>query len=251
MSERHSFAARLLIRALLLGVGASTSMAIAQDFEFCGYPWPEPAPEYIAEFNRVERQRISLGYVRVCDRVFQSSDFQKEITPWRLLLSTLGFIPVDLNATPFTEFELIGGVLNAKIPTFADLPRTDHVTRVFKRKDGLTISPEEWDLTIKGGGVAEVYREPDVQVNGWPGYWEIIQTKSGKAYSSLWWQSATRKFELTINTNLKLNGRQNEILKLAASVPPGVPNGTKRPTIPVIGIPGVPSRRPFPVKPDS
>ena len=238
------------MRALLLAVGSNALIANAEDFEFCGYQWAEPAPEYLAEFNRVDRQRVSLGYVRVCDRVLQYSDFQKETKPWLALLPTLGFIPVDLGATPFASFELVGGVLNATIPAFADLRRTDHATRVFKRKDGLIISLEEWDLTIMGGGVAEVYRGPDVRVNDWPGYWEIIQSKSGKAVSRLWWQSATRKFEITVNANLKLNGRQLEILRLAETVPPGVPSGTNKPVITIIGTPGVLSKRPFPKHPD-
>jgi hypothetical protein len=243
------FSVSLVLIGLTAFAFAQTAVADALEYEFCGYEWAEPAPEYIAEFNRVDRQRISLGYTRVCDRVFQYSDLQKAIKPWREILPLLGFIPVDLNATPFAQFELIGGVLNAKIPAFAFLPRTDHVTRVFRRKDGLIISLEEWDLTIIGGGTSEVYRGPDILVKGWPGYLDIIQAKSGKAYSSLWWQGETRKFDLTVNTNLKLTSGQAEMLRLAESVPPGIPSGKEKPVIAVIGKPGVLSKRPFPTHP--
>lgn len=232
----------------LLGFAQSpNSEALA--FEFCGYNSTLDTPEFVVEFGRVERQRIALGYTRVCDRVFQYSDLQKATKPWYEILPQLGFAPVDLKATPFEQFELIGGVLNAKIPAFAFLPRTDHVTRVFRQKDGAIISLEEWDLTIIGGGTSEVYRVPDVLVKGWPGYWEIIQTKSGKASSSLWWQGESRRFELTVNTNLKLTGGQADILRLAESVPPGIPSGKEKPAAMVVGKPGVLSKRPVPTHP--
>lgn len=231
-------------------VNAHTPITDSTEFEFCGYESPMATPAFVVEYNRVEKQRIALGYTRVCDRILQSSDLQNSITPWKEILPQLGFTPVDLGATPFAQFELIGGVLNAKIPAFAFLPRTDHVTRVFRRKDGVIISLEEWDLTVTGGGVSEVYRKPDVLVKSSPGYWVIIQAKSGKAYSSLWWQGATRKFDLTINTNLQLTGGHAEILRLAESVPPDVPAGTKKAVTIVIGNPGELSRRPIPDKPD-
>ncbi len=246
----RAFTAALLIGTPTLTANASAPKQDMRNYEFCGYEWAEPAPEYLAEFNRVEQQRVSLGYVRVCDRVLQYADFQKETKPWRTLLPTLGFIPVDLGATPFAGFELVGGVLNLTIPSFAFLQQTDHATRVFRRNDGLIISLEEWDLTIIGGGVAEVYRVPDVRVNGWPGYWEISQSKSGKAVSRLWWQGATRKFEITVNANLKLHGGQLEILRLAETIPPGVPSGKEKPAVTIIGIPGVLSKRPIPSQPD-
>lgn len=240
----------LIFQVMFPHANAQTPPSDVNEFEFCGYNWAEPAPEFVAEFNRVESQRISLGYTRVCDRVFQYADLHKAIKPWREILPLLGFIPVDLKATPFAQFELIGGVLNAKIPAFAFLPRTDHVTRVFRRKDGSIISLEEWDLTIIGGGTSEVYRGPDVLVKGWPGYWEIIQAKSGKAYSSLWWQGETRKFDLTVNINLKLTGGQADILRLAEGVPPGIPSGKEKPVIAVMGKPGELSKPTIPDKPD-
>ena len=202
MRSRVLFLLSLVLHGLPSLAFAQSAVSNTLDYEFCGYDWAQPSPEFVAEYNRVERQRIALGYTRVCDRVLPYSDLQKEIKPWIELLPLLGFIPVDLGTTPFAQYELIGGVLNAKIPAFAFLPRSDHVTRVFRRKDGPLILLEEWDLTIIGGGVSEVYRGPDVLVKGWPGYWDIIQAKSGTAYSGLWWQGATRKFELTVNTNL-------------------------------------------------
>ena len=238
----------LIFVGLLTPIDAQTA-SDSNDFEFCGYEWVEPAPQFLVEFNRVEKQRISLGYVRVCEDIIQNANLLKAIKPWGETLPVLGFIPVDLAATPFAQFELLGAVLNAKIPAFGFLKRTDHVTRVFKRKDGLILSLEEWDLTIIGGGTSEVFRDPDVLVKGWPGYWEITQAKSGKAYSSLWWQGDTRKFDLIINTNLKLTGGQAEILRLAESVPPGIPSGKKKPVTAVIGTPGVLSKRPFPAHP--
>lgn len=249
MRSRVLFLLSLVLHGLPSLAFAQSAVSNTLDYEFCGYDWAQPSPEFVAEYNRVERQRIALGYTRVCDRVLPYSDLQKEIKPWIELLPLLGFIPVDLGTTPFAQYELIGGVLNAKIPAFAFLPRSDHVTRVFRRKDGPLILLEEWDLTIIGGGVSEVYRGPDVLVKGWPGYWDIIQAKSGTAYSGLWWQGATRKFELTVNTNLKVTGGQAEFLRLAESVPPGIPSGKEKPTIAVIGKPGELSKRPFPTLP--
>ena len=239
----------LVLQLFPSAVFAEAAKSDALEYEFCGYESGLDTPEFVAEFNRVEKQRISLGYTRVCDRVFRNYDLEKAIKPWAEILPLLGFIPVKLEATPFAQFELIGGVLNAKIPAFAFLPRTDHVTRVFRRKDGLIISLEEWDLTIIGGGTSEVFRGPDVLVKGWPGYWDISQAKSGKGYSSLWWQGETRKFDLTVNTNLKLSGGQVEMLQLAESVPPGVPSGKEKPVTATIGKPGVLSKRPFPTLP--
>ncbi|MCY7388294.1 MAG: hypothetical protein LH481_09565 [Burkholderiales bacterium] len=219
------------------------------EIEFCGYTSFD-TPEFVVVYNRYEKQRIALGFIHVCDEVLQRNNFQKEIKPWLEISSSLGFVPVDLRSTPFAQFELIGGVLNATIPGFAFLARTDHATRVFRSAEGLIISLEEWDLSIVGGGTSEVYRSPDVMVKGWPGYWSIEQAKSGKAYSILTWQGATRKFLLTINTNLKLTGEQPAFLRLAESIPPGNPIGSKKPAVTVMGTPGVLSKRPIPDHPD-
>lgn len=239
----------LSTQLLLAPAFAQPQTSDARDGEFCGYDWSLPESETTKEYYRIERQRIALGYVRVCNRILQNSDFQQRAKPWEELLPLLGFTPVDLSATPFAQFELLGGVLNGKIPGFTNLKRTDHATRIFRRKDGLVISLEEWDLSILGGGTDEVYRGPDVQVKGWPGYWTIEQSKSGLAYSSLWWQGETRRFELTINSNLKLTGGLGELLRLAESVPPGIPSGKRKARVAFLGIPGVLSKRPFPDHP--
>lgn len=250
MPSEILFTTFLGLQLLLAPAFAQSPILAARDGEFCGYDWSLPETEITKEYYRIESQRISLGYVRVCDEILQNFDFQKIAKPWKELLPLLGFIPVELGATPFAQFELIGGVLNAKIPRFANLSRTDHATRIFRRKDGLIVTLGEWDLSIQGGGTDEVYRGPDVQVKGWPGYWTIGQSKAGKTYSSLWWQGETRKFELTINTNLKLTGGRDEILRLAEIVPPGIPAGKLKARIAFLGIPGVLSKRPFPDRPD-
>ena len=251
MARRRRFlcAAFLSLQTLATPVFAPTPGSDVAESEFCGFDWSLKEVETTKQYYRNEHQRIALGYLRVCEEVLQRYDLQKRLKSWPDLVPLLGFVPVDLSDTPFAQFELIGGVLNAQIPRFVNLRRTDHATRVFRRKDGLIVTLEEWDLSILGGGIAEVYRGPDVQVNGWPGYWSIEQAKSGKAYSSLWWQGATRKFELTVNSNLKLAGGQDAILQLAKSVPAGIPSGKLVPGKPELGIPGVLSKRPFPEQP--
>lgn len=239
----------LSTQLLLAPAFAQPQTSDARDGEFCGYDWSLPESENTKEYYRIERQRIALGFVRVCNGILQNSDFQQRAKPWEELLPLLGFTPVDLGATPFAQFKFLGGVLNGKIPGFTNLKRTDHATRIFRRKDGLVISLEEWDLSILGGGTDEVYRGPDVQVKGWPGYWTIEQSKSGLAYSSLWWQGETRRFELTINSNLKLTGGLGELLRLAESAPPGIPSGKRKARVAFLGIPGVLSKRPFPDHP--
>ena len=219
------------------------------DIEFCGYNDAPDTPSFVAEYNRIEKQRIALGYIMVCKRLLQEHDLQTRVKPWKELLPTLGFMPVDLKGTPFAQLELLGGVMNATIPSFTDLPRPDHVARVFRSRDGLTVTLEEWDLSILGGGTSTVYRTHDVMVNGWPGYWSIEQVKSGSAYSTLWWKGETREFKLSTSANLKLTGEQGTFLRLAESIQPGIPSGKKKPPITTIGMPGKFSKMPFPEKP--
>ena len=93
MRTKIVFLSLLIFQVMFPRANAQTPPSDVNEFEFCGYDWAEPAPEFVAEFNRVERQRVSLGYTRVCDRVFQYADLHKAIKPWGEILPLLGFIP--------------------------------------------------------------------------------------------------------------------------------------------------------------
>ncbi len=242
---------RVRLRWLSIALLSFSQVANAHqtEVEFCGYESPPATAGFVLEYNRVEKQKASLGYVRACEAVLQRYDLEKIATSWDEMLPTLGFAPTDLSRTPFAKFELLGGVLDATIPRFGDLEKTDHATRVFKMPNGKIVSLEEHDLSIMGGGWSTVYGPPDVMVKGWPAYWSILQAKSGKTYSILSWMGKTRLFNLTINANLKLTGGQADFLRLAESVPPGIPRGKLKPVVTVVGSPGELTKIPIPNKP--
>ncbi len=218
--------------------------------EFCGHP-TLVGPSFVEEFNRLERQRAQFGFIFICEPIVGSFFMARRVKSWHSVLPELGFIPVNLDGTPFASFELMGGVLNATLPSLISLKKTDHVARVFRRPDGLTLFLEEHDLSITGGGVTMVYREPDVMINSAPGFWTIGQAKSGNAYSELWWQGETREFKLVANANLRrLDGGEAYFLDLARSLPAGIPSGKHKTSKFVVGKPGEISNVEFQTAPE-
>ncbi|MBA3505819.1 MAG: hypothetical protein H0T80_08590 [Betaproteobacteria bacterium] len=214
----------LSLLVLPIGSVGQTGIAIASDEEFCGLGPAPDSPEFAASLARRDAQRSLLGYEKVCDQNLGRFDLQRDARPSDSVLSKLAFIPVNLVSTPWARYQPIGAIAEGR-----GTQELNAVTRLFRRDDGLIVSLFEWDLSIDGGGTAASFRPPDLIVNGWPGYRSILQSKSGKAYSILSWQGATRKFELVLNANVKLLGEETAFITLAESIPSGIPSGTKQP----------------------
>lgn len=242
----------LLMVSLLVFAGQSNGQQTkfaAPEFEFCGLGSPPDTAGFVAEYKRQEEQRLRLGYTIVCDAVLRRYDLSKTKTSWREIVPELGFIPVELSATQLAQYELFGGVLDGTTPRLDSLEKTDHAARVFRRPDGRIVSLEEHDLSITGGGIAMVYRPPDLLIKGWPAYWWIAQSKTGKVLSNLSWQGKTRSFSLTVNANLESAGSKAAFVKIAESIPDGIPSGKLTPVVAVLGSPGQAIIVPFLEKP--
>ena len=165
-----------------------------------------------------EQQRVALGYTLVCDENLRRYDLVAAAQPLAGVIARLAFKPVALEDTPFSEFELVGGV--------SDLPGgtgASALHRIFRTATGRVIDLREWDLSVLGGEVFSKRELQTQQVNGAPAQLLVAQASSGRAVSVLSWVEGRRRYELSMDANVIAAPPSPTLQELAASLPKSVP----------------------------
>ena len=91
-------------------------------------------------------------------------------------------------------------------------------TRFFTTNRGTTVTLEEWDFTVTGGGVYISQEAINADINGHPGILEVKQSPSGKAVTTLSWFTDQKGYTLTTSENVNKKGTLQEFIDLAKSV---------------------------------
>lgn len=202
----------------------------------CGLGPPPGSEEFAAHLARQQAQVQQVGYEIVCDGDLARYDIRSDLHPLAGVVSKLDFQPVDLTATPFNSFSVLGAVAESVSGIKSRLYRS------FKMPDGQTATLFEQDMSVDG---VHSYRNPKDEperVNDSPARLSILQTPSGKAISIISWNEGRRMYELWLDANVVLNGKKPELFALAASIPKSSPaRKDEPPYTPVsIGDDGIP-----------
>ncbi len=194
-------------------------LAIAQpDRLYCGLG-PPPGSAGFEQHERLQdQQRQALGYVRVCEGDLRRFDYASRAEPLANFKVQLGFTPVALESTPFDGFRALGGHPD----NFLDSTATA-LHRTFTTPQERIVDLFEWDMSASGGQVMPRADLQTERVNGAPAQLTVVQAPSGKAMSILHWVEGRRRYELSIDANVKTMGVSPTLFELANSLPKSVP----------------------------
>lgn len=200
---------------------------------FCGLGPPPGSPKYADHEREQDQQRTALGYVLVCDENLRRFDFAPKARPLKQFSSRLAFKLVALEKTPFSRFELLGGI--SEIESDEGIVA---LNRVFRSAAGAVIALREWDMSV-GGGCSFPMRSDlfTERVHDNPAQLMVYQSPSGQAVSLLYWTEGRREYELSVDANVKQVALSPGLLQLAESLPKSIPAKTKEPSMPAPRFP--------------
>ncbi len=136
--------------------------------------------------------------------------------PMDMVIGMLSFEPASLTATPFDELGLEGAYATGRHVN----GKWTAVVRVFTMEDETTLTLSEDHLPTSGGSEHVIAEEGvELHINDFPTTLVVKQSESGKAISSLSWQTKTRAYTLRTTGNVKTNGKKDWFLGLAQSIP--------------------------------
>jgi hypothetical protein len=231
---------RALHSGLLITLLSHSPMAFAQGGRvFCGLG-PPPGSAAFEDHERLQdQQRRALGYVLVCEGDLRRFDYASRAEPLEKATRRLAFTPVPLESTPFQGFRALGG-------------RPDHfgqsgpsaLHRTFRTPQGNFVDLFEWDMSVAGG---QVMVRADLQtdhVNGAPAQLIVVQAPSARAVSILSWTEGRRRYELSIDANVRTSNVSPTLMQLASSLPKSVPARMNEPELRWPPGPPLPQPRP-------
>jgi hypothetical protein len=142
--------------------------------------------------------------------------YKSTALPMDMVIGTLSFEPATLTATPFDELSLDGAYATGRHVN----GKWTAVVRVFTIQDEATLTLSEDHLPTSGGSENVIAEEGvELHINDFPTTLVVKQSESGKAISSLSWQTKTRAYTLRTTGNVKANGKKEWFLGLAQSIP--------------------------------
>lgn len=251
MKLPHRCANRAIVSSVfflcLQGITASSQAQTPR--VFCGLGPPPSSAEYAEHERQEDRQRAALGYIVVCDQNLRRFDFASRARPLSEFSKRLAFEPVALENTPFSKFQLIGGI--SEIESSQGIVA---LLRVFRTDTGAIVGLREWDMSVTGGRIMS--SRPDLQtekVHDSPAQLMVQQSPAGRAVSLLYWVENRRNYELSIDANVKLQTPSPALVQLAESLPKSVSAKNKEPSMLRPGFPmdWPPSVPPLPPPPFS
>lgn len=212
-------------RRLVLSIAAAVSgfaiQSHAAAFELCGLGVPPGSPGY-AQFQAQKAAEIKRdGFLRVCDANLERYDIDSRLKPLDKVAPGLAFHPVDLAATPFAKFHMLGAVPEPVGKVVSRLYRS------FRTPDGRTVTLFEHDMSADGAQLCGNSR--DERFRGMAPKMSVLQTASGQAMSIVMWTEGRRYYEIWMDANAVLEHRGPQLLSLAASIPKPVPARLQEP----------------------
>ncbi|WP_373989578.1 hypothetical protein [Duganella sp. BuS-21] len=216
MKKKIRLLAVVFVVALACGY-ALLSLARAPKEIACGLGPPPGSKEFAAFEARQQAEVQQTGYEIVCDGNLARYDIRSKLRPFAVVVSKLDFQPVDLTATPFNYFSILGAVAESVSGIKSRLYRS------FKMPDGHTVTLFEHDMSADG---VHSYRNPKDEperVNDSPARLIVLQTPGGKAVSVISWNEGRRMYELWLDANVILKGKKQQFIAFAASIPKSNP----------------------------
>ncbi|MBB3219597.1 hypothetical protein [Pseudoduganella umbonata] len=202
---------------------------------------PPDAPGYAAAQQRIAAESRERGYQTVCDADLDR--FRITFQPAREALAGLPFQPVDLSATPFSRFAILGAMIER------DNTARSRVYRGFRMPGGRTVTLFEHDMSVDGSSSWRNPEDEPERVNGLPARLIVLRTPAGEAVSHLSWVEHRRSYELWIDASVVDSPLRDELFAMAASLPRSVPGcpGEKPPEPVRLGADGFPDFGPVPL----
>ena len=202
---------------------ALLSLAKAPKEMACGLGPPPGSKEFAAFEARQQAEVQQAGYQVVCEGNLARYDVGSDLRPLASVVSKLDFQPSDLTATPFNSFSILGAVAESVSGIKSRLYRS------FKMPDGHTATLFEEDMSADG---VHFYRNPKDEperVNDSPARLIVLQAPNGKAVSVISWNEGRRMYELWLDANVILEGKRQQFIALAASIPKSSPSRKDEP----------------------
>lgn len=229
----HVFSQRLLAAIAILTL---SPIAFAQSERvFCGLG-PPPGSAHFEQHERLQdQQRRALGYVLVCEGDLRRFDYASRAGSLDRATDRLAFTPVSLDSTPFRGFRALGGM-----PDHFGDGGASALHRTFRSPLGYVVDLFEWDMSVVGGEIKNGADLQTEQVNGAPAQLTVVQVPSGKAVSILSWVEGRRRYELSIDVNVKKLTISPTLIQLASSIPKSVPARLNEPEAQWPPLPPVP-----------
>lgn len=211
-----SFLIPVLISATLSGCHGASD-------EPCGLG-PAPGAPGFAEHNarRADETRRN-GFERVCKANLERYDVSSDFVPLQRAMAKLAFKPVDLAATPFAQYQVLGGVMETASGVESRLYRG------FRTPQGHALTLFEHDMSADG---SHSYRAPEDEperINGMAARLVVLEASSGEAVSVLSWLEGRRYYELWLDKNAARLQLKPQLIALAASLPKSIPANTNEP----------------------
>lgn len=202
---------------LIGGLGAISAPDAA---ESCGLGPPPGTPGFAEAEARRKAEMQQNGFLRVCDANLDR--WAIAFKPLPAAANGLAFQPVDLSHTPFARFEPLGGLAEA-----VDRTKSRYY-RGFRLPGGQTLTLFEHDMSADGSTSWHDSTDWTERVNGQEAHLAVLQSGS-RAASVLSWGEGRRNYQLWVNANVARQPLREELLALAASLPPSVPACPKEP----------------------
>ena len=203
-ANTSNLSARCVVVAIALCGAASPAFSATEIF--CGMG-PPPGTATFAQYNsRQETQRVSLGYVLVCEATLDRFRFSDHARPQVQSRRKVAFVTTDLSNTIFSALESIGVISDH----FSDAGALS-LRQVFKTRDGSTVSAFEWDMAAAGGSVRWPSEGEKISVLGNAARRTTLRTTSGKTYSSLAWTAGGRYLEVSMSSDF-IREDENQLL---------------------------------------
>jgi len=193
---------------------APTSANPAEASASCGLGLPPDHPGFAEAELRKAAEFKNNGFIQVCEANLER--FYISFRPKALVEARLAFEPVNLEGTPFAQFDHLGS-----LPESVGDKRS-RLYRGFRLPNGRTLTLFEHDMSADG---SRIWRDPNYQaewVNGLPAHLSVFQAPSGKAISHLSWTEGRRNYELWIDANVSGTPLRDQLFFLAASLPRSV-----------------------------
>jgi hypothetical protein len=216
-----------LLLVLLITVPLCLAAADREPIEYCGLGPTPGAADFQSINDARQLQRERLGYDLVCEDMVRSMEDEVEAArAYAHILPALGFTPIDLSGTPFATYRLLG----ATSGLFSD-GKAASIHRYFQAPGSELVDLFEWDLSLGGAVYVDPVRQT-AQIGERHGQLTVLQSRTGRALSTLSWSQNNRRIELRVNRNAATSRSRDALIRLAESLPPAVParaDGVPRP----------------------
>ena len=171
-------------------------------------------PEAQEASQKAQKDSSEKGYIEASEGEVEGLKFSKTLVqPIDQAIGFLTFEPASLENTPFKGFRLEGGYhYNNVREKFAAL------TRIFAMLDGAIVALTEWDYPTSGGGSIYAKEFINENINGSPARLTVQQSQSGKALTTMVWETAKISYTLQMEGHVKRTGQYELFLALARSI---------------------------------